>query len=270
MPILMTRAAATGLFAALLLAPATMAQEGDYHAAILSRPDDTTLMVRTTVGDKKVILTPDTKIQVVEGALKVRRKNASASDLIRGLAIDVKGTGGGDEITATEITFRPGSLKTAKQIAAGTYDTNAAVAANAAGIAANAERIDNVGDFKAAGRTKVFFAVGSTALTSEGQEELKAIAEKAKATQGYRLAVVGRADPTGDAAANRRLSARRATAVKDYLIENCGILPGRIVPNTALGESSVANDPDPPKNNVEARRVTVTIMVSKSARDPAG
>lgn len=266
MPILVTRAAATGMLAALLLAPAAFAQDGDYHAAILSRPDESTLMVRTTVGDKKVLLTPDTKIQVVEGALKVRRKNAPASDLIRGLAIDFKATGSGDELTATEITFKPGSLKTAKQIAAGTYDTNAQVAANAAGIAENADRIDNIADFKALDRTKVFFGVGSTAITAEGQAALKAFAEKAKATQGYRLAVVGRADPTGNAAANRRLSQRRAEAVKDYLIESCGVLPGRIVPNTALGESKVADDPDPPKNDAEARRVTVTIMVSKSSR----
>ncbi len=133
-------------------------------------------------------------------------------------------------------------------------------------VSENAERIDNVGDLVAKDRAKVFFAVGKYELTAEGQQSLKDIAAKAKATRGYRLAVVGRADPTGNAAANRRLSARRAEAVKAYLIESCGILPGRIVPNTALGSDSVANDPDPPANDAEARRVTVTITVSKSAR----
>jgi outer membrane protein OmpA-like peptidoglycan-associated protein len=76
--------------------------------------------------------------------------------------------------------------------------------------------------------------------------------------------VVGRADPTGDAAANKRLSARRAAAVKAYLIESCAIVPPYIVPATALGEDSVAQDPDPPQNAAEARRVTVTILISKA------
>jgi outer membrane protein OmpA-like peptidoglycan-associated protein len=76
--------------------------------------------------------------------------------------------------------------------------------------------------------------------------------------------VVGRADPTGNAEANKRLSARRAVAVRSYLIESCGVLPGQFVPSTALGENSVADDPDPPKTAAEGRRVAVTIMVSKA------
>ncbi|MGS7457499.1 OmpA family protein, partial [Mycobacterium tuberculosis] len=78
----------------------------------------------------------------------------------------------------------------------------------------------------AAGRTKVFFAVGSATLSAQGKQDLDDIAAKAKAIKaGYRLAVVGRADPTGNAEANKRLSARRAVAVREYLIESAGVLP---------------------------------------------
>ena len=259
MPKYMTRAAA-GMIAALMLAPATLSAQETEHGMILSRTE-TSVTVRTTSGDKTLKVGPDTKIQEVAGSLGVRKKDHPASDLIRGLAVDFKASG--DE--AKEITFKPSSLKTARQINAGLFDTETQVAANKAGIEENADRIDNVGELVAKDRAKVFFAVGSTQLTAEGQEELKSLAEKAKGTKGYRLAIVGRADPTGDAAANRRLSLKRAETVKAYLVENCGVLPGRIVPSTALGENSPAQDPDPPKNDAEARRVTVTIMVSGSA-----
>jgi outer membrane protein OmpA-like peptidoglycan-associated protein len=78
--------------------------------------------------------------------------------------------------------------------------------------------------------------------------------------------VVGRADPTGDAAANERLSEARAAAVTAYLMRSAGVSPASFIPTAALGSAEVAQDPDAPRNAQEARRVTVTIAVSKSAR----
>ena len=39
----------------------------------------------------------------------------------------------------------------------------------------------------------------------------------------------------------------------------------RPVLTMATGVASIANDPDPPRSNAEARRVTVTIAVSRSS-----
>ncbi|KQY27486.1 hypothetical protein ASD21_15755 [Caulobacter sp. Root1455] len=241
------------------------AQEAQVYKGMIVSHADNSLVVKMGAEQQTLTLTPDTKITVTAGAGVLQRESGSTEDLIRGLAIEFRGLPSTDGLVAQSITFKKSDLKTARQIQAGLSETEAGVASNKQAIAEQEERLNNVGNLVAAGRAKVFFAVGSATISSQGHQDLMDIAAKAKAIKGgFRLAVVGRADPTGDAAANKRLSARRALAVKNYLIENCGVMPGYIVPATALGESTVAQDPDPPQNAAEARRVTVTIMVSKA------
>jgi outer membrane protein OmpA-like peptidoglycan-associated protein len=226
---------------------------------IISRTD-TTIVVRGSAGDTPVAITGSTKIRGTSGALGIRGEDHPPSDLIKGLPVEIVTTQEGPTLTAAEITFKNSDLKTAQQIGAG-------IASTEKQVSENAERIDNVGLLTAAGRTKVLFPVGSATISEQGKQDLQGIATQAKQIKGaYRLAVVGRADPSGNAAANRRLSAARAAAVKDYLIQSAGISPANFIPDTALGSAPVAQDPDPPKNAADARRVTVTIAVSKSAR----
>jgi outer membrane protein OmpA-like peptidoglycan-associated protein len=249
---MMTRKAALRTMAAVMLVIPSMAlsAEATLKGLIIAH-EDSTIVVRVGATDTPVLLTEATKIRGVTGALGVRGEDHPPHDLIRGLAVEVTTVQNGADLLATDVTFKNSDLKTARQIQAGLHGTE--------------ERIDNVGDLVPAGRTKVFFAVGSAVISAKGKEDLKAIAEQAKTMKGYRLAVVGRADPSGDAAANKKLSERRAAAVTDYLLQSCGVLPGRILPTAAVGESEVAQDLDPPKTAEEARRVTVTIAVSKSA-----
>ena len=270
MKLSISKKAALGVLGAVLIAAPAFGQEAQsFMGMILSTDSASQIVVRTTAGDKTVTLSPDTKIQGTKGAGVLQREKREASDLIRGLAVEVKGSQSGDAVAASSIEFKTSDLKTAKQIQAGLHDTEGQVAANKQAIAEQEARLNNVGNLVAAGRTKVFFPVGGAKVDAKGKEDLCALAEQAKAQKGgYRLAIVGRADPTGDVAANKRLSARRAVAVKEFLLENCGVLPGNFVPPTALGEATVALDPDPPKSNDEARRVTVTIMVS-GANAPA-
>lgn len=236
-----------------------MAQDAKLKGMITAH-DGSTIVVRGPAGDTTVTLTDTTEIRGTSGVLGVRGEDHPASDLIPGLAVEVTTVPGDTGVTASEVTFKNSDLKTAQQIAAGLVGTEARVAENSA-------RIDKAGELVPAGQTRVFFKSGSTTLTAESKAKLDAIATDAKAITGaYRLAVVGRADPTGNAEANQRLSARRAAAVKAYLIETAGITPEKFIPTTALGEASVANDPDPPKSDAEARRVTVTIGVSAAAR----
>jgi hypothetical protein len=46
------------------------------------------------------------------------------------------------------------------------------------------------------------------------------------------------------------------------------VRPGSLLPSTAVGESPVFEDPDQPKSDADARRVTVTIAVSKATLPP--
>jgi outer membrane protein OmpA-like peptidoglycan-associated protein len=260
---------AAGLSAALLLcvgAPA-WSQDGVPIKGVIIRHQGSTIVVRGEGGDKTINLTGATKIRGSAGSLGVRTSERPASDLIRGLHVEVQGVTTGSGVEATRVDFRNSDLKTARSVAGGLVATDEQVAANAAGIAENSGRIDNIGLLEPAGRTKVYFAVGSSTLTEKSKQDLQAIAAQAKSMKGaYRLAVVGRADPTGNAKANQRLSEARAAAVTAYLMQTQGILPGNFLPAAALGDNPVAQDPDPPKNAAEARRVTVTIGVSKSNR----
>jgi outer membrane protein OmpA-like peptidoglycan-associated protein len=236
------------LTATLALSGPAFAQDDARFEGIIISHDGPTLVVRGGTGDVPVTLTEATRIRGTSGVLGVRGEDHPATDLIRGLSVEITPVEGAAVMTAEQVTFKNSDLETARQIEAGIHGTE--------------QRIDNVGELVARGRTRVFFTTGSATLTAEGRQSLQAIAAQAQAITGYRLAIVGRADSTGNPEANRRLSERRVAAVTSYLVENCGVLPGRILPTTALGESPVAQDPDPPRNNAEARRVTVTIAVS--------
>lgn len=246
--VLATSLAAGGALAQARLTGTITANNGD------------TLLVRGDAGDTPVVITPATTIRGTSGMLGVRGEDHPPEDLIPGLIITVDIVPGAPVLTAEAISFKNSDLRTARQISAGLVGTEARVAENS-------ERIDNVGQLIPAGRTAVYFAVGSAVVTDEGKRSLDDIAAQAKALDTpFRLAVVGRADPTGNAEANRRLSERRAQAVTDYLMHYAGITPEKFVPTTALGEAPIADDPNPPRTDAEARRVTVTIGVSASAR----
>ncbi len=235
------------------------AQDAAVIKGMIVSNNGSTMVIRTDAGETPVALSEATKVRGVTGVLGVRGDDYPPSALIRGLSVEVATTPNGDALAATEVTFKKSDLQTARQISAGVAQTDAAVAANS-------DRIDNVGVLVPAGRTKVYFPVGSATLSEKGKQDLQAIAEQAKAIKGpYRLAVVGRADSSGNAAANQRLSEARAAAVTHYLQQSAAISPANFIPTAALGSAPVAQDPDVPKNAADARRVTVTIAVSKAS-----
>jgi outer membrane protein OmpA-like peptidoglycan-associated protein len=235
--------------------PAALAQQETVLKGVILRRDGANILLRTNTGDVPVRMLDATKVESTAGVLGVRRQARLPTELIPGLPIQATGTLQGSEFVASAIAFNPDDLKTAQQIQAGLHGTQ--------------EQLASVGELVPVGRAKVLFAVGSSELTPQGKQDLQAIAAQARNYKGYRLAVVGRADPTGSTAANQRLSEARAAAVTSYLLHSCGVSPGSLLPASSLGESPVAQDPDQPKSNADARRVTVTIAVSKASL-PAG
>ncbi len=67
--------------------------------------------------------------------------------------------------------------------------------------------------------TKVFFAVGKSALGSQYKTSLDQLANQMKSYPELKLELKGFADPTGNAAANMLLSEKRAQSVKNYLLQ---------------------------------------------------
>jgi outer membrane protein OmpA-like peptidoglycan-associated protein len=247
-----TRRTTLGLAAAACALPLhALAQNQDVtlKGMILDRQGNR-IKLKSDTGPVVVRVIDSTKIQATQGLVGLRRQDRLPNDLIPGLPIEVSGRMEGPEFVASSITFNPDDLKTAQQIHAGLHGTE--------------ERLANVGELQAVGRAKVLFPVGSATLSPEAKQDLRTLVGQAKDYKGYRLAVVGRADPTGNAAANQRLSEQRAQAVSAYLVQSLGVSPGSLLPATAVGDSPVFQDPDPPKSNADARRVTVTIAVSKA------
>ncbi len=268
MKLISSRKAALGVAAALLLSASGMALAAKEKVkGMIVQSDGSTIVLRSDGGDRVVQLTPGTRIR--SGGDEM-----TSADLLRGLAVKVKGDNETGQLVATEIKFKGKDFKTAQQINAGLHvtETNVAtnasgIATNASGIATNSDRIDNVGELVAVSRTNVLFNTGSSTISDAGKEALQALATQAKAITGYRLLVVGRADTQGNSPSNQRLSEARAEAVSSYLLKSAGVGPHRLIPLASLGESEIANDPNPPATAAEARRVTVTIAVSKSATD---
>lgn len=255
-----TRTVFAALTVAMAVAGTAQAQEPREVGGVITASDGATVIVRNADGDHRVNLTSATTIRGTTGMLNVRGSDHPAGDLIPGLTVSVEGVSDSSGITAGEVVFKEDDLRTARAISGGIAGTDARVAENSA-------RIDNAGQLVQAGRTKVFFELGSATLSDEGKASLDAIAAQARGlTTAYRFAVVGRADPTGNAAANERLSQRRAQAVVHYLQRSAGITPDKFLLPAALGSAPVAQDPDVPQNDAEARRVTVTLAISASAR----
>jgi outer membrane protein OmpA-like peptidoglycan-associated protein len=251
-----TRRTALAALAALGVLPAgALAQEETTIKGMILDRQGNRIHLRTGTGEVHVRMLDSTKVESTAGVLGVRRQGRLPTELIAGLPIEATGTMQGSELVASEIAFNPNDLKTAQQIQAGLHGTE--------------ERLSNVGELVPVGRAKVYFPVGSSTLSAKGKEDLQAIARQAKTYKGYRLAVVGRADTTGSASANQRLSEARAAAVTAYLLQSGGVLPGSLLPSAAVGESPVFQDPDPPRSDADARRVTVTIAVSKANAPPS-
>lgn len=101
------------------------------------------------------------------------------------------------------------------------------------------------------GIVKFYFASGKSAIADGADKATEEVIAAAKA--GKKLVISGFADSTGNAAANEKLSKRRAETVQAYLIKK-GVKKSSIVmrkPESSVGAQG---------NNAEGRRVEVKIQ----------
>ena len=220
--------------------------------AVITSVDGNTINARTTAGPLTVVLTDTTKITQTSGIAKRDKKDAKA--LIPGLIFTVEGDLQGQTLTAQDIRFKEKDWRTAIATKAGTTEQFAELR----------KAIIEGQEYVIQDEVTVYFKTGSAVVAQNYKDELRALAQKAPSYGNYRLSILGFADPRGNAAANERLSLKRAGAVSNYLRQTGLIQPGRVLSPSAMGEGTAAPGETAPANNDEARRVVVRVVTPKT------
>jgi len=239
------------ILAAGLLASTSAFAEPVKTEAVVTSISGNVINARTTNGPLTIVLTPSTKISQTSGLASKTAKPLKS--LIPGLIFTVKGDMQGQTVTAQDIRFKE-------------RDWRAAVAAKAGTVEQFAElrqAIIDGNEYVIREESTVYFKTGSAVIAESYKANLRALAQKAPSYGNYRLSILGFADPRGNAAANERLSLKRAAAVSNFLRQTGSIQPGRVLSPSAMGEGTAAPGEAVPTSADEARRVVVRVVTPK-------
>lgn len=213
------------------------------------------LTVKTPHGDQTIALPADTRVRSISGPLGGQKETVPVSALIPGLPVRIQADSSGGQTVAREVDYKAKDYKTAAQIQAGVQET----ARREAELRSSYSKMGNW-DLRA--EKVVYFKVGSAVISPKGRQDLLELAKEAKNHKGYVVSVLGYADPTGNAAANERLSDRRAQTVINFMKQSGHLLPGRVLAASAMGEMNIPADQKSSASYESARRVTVRVLTS--------
>ena len=298
------------LAAACLLMFGTTARAGAQTGMIISRSGDTFVMTGAE-GKTTVVLTDDTDTRDKRGLFGWSKSHLGDTVLMPGLKVKVEGDNDGQgRVVAKKITVDGDDVEASQMIQAGLHPTATQVEANTAKLEAHEkaigelqanagakdaaqdaamaeskqqldqnikdleaqnQRFDALSDYDVKGEATVKFAVGSTTLTPDDEEQLKTLAQNALGLKAYIVEVVGFADSTGNPAKNTELSENRAKAVITFLMQQGSIPVRNIVAPGAMGEYGPAASNETKEGRAENRRVEVKVLVNKGmAGDSSG
>lgn len=213
------------------------------------------LVVKTPSGNQTFALGPNTRIRSVSGPLGGQKDVAPAASLLPGLPVVIEGDDANGQFVINDIEYKAKDYKTAAQIQAGVEET-----------ARRSEELrsaySKMGDWDVRAEENIYFKTGSAVISAADKQKLRELAEKAGGMKGYAISVLGYADPRGNAAANEKLSNRRAEAVINYLKQSGKVLPGRVLGASAMGEMHIPVDKPDPASLQGARKVTVRVLTN--------
>ncbi len=278
--------------AVLTLTSSAAAQDSQIQGLIIGR-SGATMSVKTQDSETiTVALTPDTQVQEVEGAFKLRKKELGLTALIPGLPVQVKGTmNDKHQLVADTVKFKGSDLKAAQDIQAGLAPTQqqvaanqtqiqatekqtaaqqqeiaasqAKIAANKAEIAAANKRFGELGEYNILGEVTVYFGNGKVDVDPKFKPQLIDLATKAKTITAYIIQVQGYASAVGSAALNQKLSMERANNVLAILEQDGQIPLTNILAPGAMGTSDQVAPNSTAESQAENRRVVVKILQNK-------
>ncbi|MBP6003985.1 MAG: OmpA family protein [Pyrinomonadaceae bacterium] len=275
----------------------TAGQKYKIKGVVVSKENDSTFIVRDTVG-------VDTKIVVSTNA-SIKNNSLFGGDrfpvtaIVRGLNLEAEGVGDSSgSLAASKVRFDKSNLAVAQSIDArvapaeerltaaeqnaqrvsGQIDELMAISnaakggakaaqdtadAAVAGVNATNKRITDLDDYVVQSTATVNFKVNSSVLSAEGKAALDQVAASATTLKGYVIEVTGFASAEGDSRKNKALSERRAQAVKDYLIETHNIPLRRMSTSYGFGELQAVADNSTREGREQNRRVEVKLLVSR-------
>jgi outer membrane protein OmpA-like peptidoglycan-associated protein len=272
---------------------------------IASRTADSFTMKDAATGDLYVVdLTPSTEVRTFKQGVFRGSKQYPATYLLRGLRVEVLGTGSSSgSIAARRVSFNEQDLRTAQALdvrvdpvegqaaqnaadiatqaenqkkMAGQIEENAALAVAAKGSADAAmneatranNRINGLGEYDPIKTIVVPFATGSSTIGPKGKSIIDEAAAwvKTQDRRGWMVEVVGYADSTGRTAANKRLSERRANSVIGYLVSKHNMPLTRLIQPFGAGVDRPAAANDTPEGRAQNRRVEIRLLQNKGIR----
>ena len=240
------------IFVASLLASTSALAEPVKTEAVVTSVSGNTMIARTVNGPLTVVLTPSTKIIQTSGIAK--KEARPVKSLIPGLIFTVNGDMQGQTVTAEDIRFKERDWRTAIATKAGTVEQFSELR----------QAIIDGNEYVIREESTVYFKTGSAVIADNYKQNLRTLAQKAPSFGNYRISILGFADPRGNAAANERLSHKRAAAVSNLLRQTGSIQPGRVLSPSAMGEGTAAPGETAPTSADEARRVVVRVVTPKS------
>lgn len=276
----------------------TSGQKYKIEGVVVAKDDDSTFVVRDLTGnDTRVVVAPGASIK--SNSFWGSGDSFPINSIVRGLNLEVEGRGdGAGNLAATKVRFDKSNLEVAQSIDArvapaeeritaaeenarrvsGQIDELMAISnaarggakaaqetadAAVAGVNATNERITAMDDYVVQNTATVNFRVNSSVLSPEAKAALDEVASAATTMKGYVIEITGFASADGSAAANKRLSQRRAQAVIDYLVETHNVPLRRIGQSYGFGELQAVADNTTREGREQNRRVEVKLLVSR-------
>ena len=275
----------------------TAGQKYKIKGTIVSQ-DDTTIIVRDSVGVETRVLTTGASIKTKGGWFGGGDQVAN-TQLVRGLYLEAEGRGDvSGALAATKIRMDKDDFRVAQSIEtrvgpaeerltaqeenakriSGQIDELMAISnaarggakaaqetadAAVAGVNETNKRITAMDEYVVQSTATVNFRVNSAVLSPEAKASLDEVASAASTMKGYVIEVTGFASSDGSAAKNKVLSQRRAQAVIDYLVETHNVPLRRIGQSYGFGELQAIADNSTREGREQNRRVEIKLLVNR-------
>lgn len=237
-----------------------MTEGPDIEGFIAARSGDQ-LKIQNADGTGSIVrLSDGTQIKASKGILGLGRKSLDSRSLLNGLPVTVKTVEWAGHLVASQVKLRNTDLKTATMIRTG---TSQGFAEQTAATEALRGRVGDIDKYNIKSTTNVNFDTGRYNLSPAAQSELCSAARQADAIDNALLLVVGYTDSTGSYETNQRLSEKRASRVVNYLQQECGWKPYRMLTPTGMAKADPLADNQSAYGRAQNRRVAVNILVSK-------